>query len=182
MYNGATSGAAGIVDRGCDFVVQRTPMANTNIEGGSQRFETSSAIETVLAGNKPPWRPKVAGYVALILGPIAGALVAAASFRSMGQPRKAHQTVFYTLLLCIAFLIPFILGIPAGAPIKKIIVLAVEGAGYSVFPSLVREDYVNWKASNPGVKPRNDYASVGWGVFGALMYLTIAALIAAFRG
>ena len=115
-------------------------MADTNIEGGSQRFEASSAIETVLAGSKPPWRPKVAGYVALILGPIAGALVAAASFRSMGQPRKAHQTLFYTLLLCIAFLIPFVLGIPAGAPIKKIIVLAVEGAGFSIFPSIIRED------------------------------------------
>ena len=155
-------------------------MADTNIEGGSQRIEKASAIENVLAGNKPPWRPKVAGYVALILGPIAGALVAAASFRSMGQPRKAHQTVFYTLLFCFAFLIPFILGIPADAPIKKIIVLAVEGAGYSVFPSLVREDYVKWKAFNPGVKPRNDYASVGWGVLGLLMYLAIAALIAAF--
>ncbi len=156
-------------------------MADTNIEGGSQRIETASAIETVLAGNKPPWRPKVSGYVALILGPIAGALVVAASFRSMGQPRKAHQTVLYTLLLCIAFLIPFILGIPAGAPIKKIILLAVEGAGYSVFPSIIRKDYVKWKASNPGVKPRNDYASTGWGVLGALMYFAIAALILAFR-
>jgi len=156
-------------------------MANTNIEGGSQEFETTRAIETVLAGNKPPWRPKVAGYVALILGPIAGALVAAASFRSMGQPRKAHQTVFYTLLLSIAFLIPFILGIPDGAPIKKIMVLAVEGAGYSIFPSIMREDYLKWKASNPGVKPRNDYASVGWGVLGALTYVATAALVAAFR-
>ena len=173
---------AEVVDRGCSFLVPRAPMANTNIEGPSQGFETSSAIETVLAGNKPPWRPKVAGYVALILGPIAGALVAAASFRSMGQPRKAHQTVFYTLLLCVAFLIPFILGIPAGAPIKKIIMLAVEGAGYSLFPSIIREDYVKWKASNPGVKPRNDYASAGWGILGALIYLTIAGLIAAFRG
>jgi hypothetical protein len=155
-------------------------MANTNIEGGSQGFETTSAIETVLAGNKPPWRPKVAGYVAF-LGPIAGALVAAASFRSMGQPRKANQTVFYTLLLCIAFLIPFILAIPDGAPIKKIMVLAVEGAGYSIFPSIMREDYLKWKASNPGVKPRNDYASVGWGVLGALTYVATAALVAAFR-
>ena len=112
---------------------------------------------------------------------MAGAFVAAASFRSMGQPRKAQQTVFYTLLLCIAFLIPFILGIPAGAPIKKIIVLAVEGAGYSVFPSVLREDYVKWKATNPGVKPRNDYSSIGWGLLGALTYLTMTALIIAFQ-
>ncbi len=156
-------------------------MADTKIEGGSQHVETATAIETVLAGNRPPWRPKVAGYVALILGPIAGALVAAASFRSMGQPRKAHQTMFYTLLLCIALLIPFILAIPAGAPIKKIMVLAIEGAGYSVFPSIIREDYMKWRASNPSVKPRNDYASIGWGVLGALIYLTIASFIAAFR-
>jgi hypothetical protein len=65
--------------------------------------------------------------------------------------------------------------------IKKIIVLAVEGAGFSIFPSILREDYVKWKASNPGVKARNDYASVGWGVLGLLTYLAIAAVIAAFR-
>jgi hypothetical protein len=144
-------------------------------------LEGASAIETVLAGNKPPWRPKVAGYIALFLGPIAGALVVAASFRKIGQPQKAKQTVFYTLLLCVAFLIPFLLGIPADAPISKIILLAVEGAGYSVFPSIIQEDYGRWKASNPGVKPRNDYASIGWGILGALMYLTIAGLIGAFR-
>ncbi len=155
-------------------------MADMDFEGKSQELATPSAIETVLAGSKPPWRPKVAGYVAFLMGPMAGALVVAASFRSMGQPRKAHQTVFYTLLLCIAFLIPFLLGIPADAPIKKIILLAVEGAGYSVFPSIIRQDYVKWKASNPGVKPRNDYASVGWGLLGALMYFAIATLILAF--
>jgi len=113
-------------------------------------MESPSPIETVLARSKPPWRPKVSGYVALILGPLAGALVVAASFRSMGQPRKGNQTVFYTLLLCIAFLIPFLLVIPADVPIKKIILLAVEGAGYSVFPSIIRQDYVEWKTSNPG--------------------------------
>jgi hypothetical protein len=156
-------------------------VADKSYEGKNQEIATSSAIETVLPGSKPPWRPKVAGYVALFLGPIAGAFVAAASFRKMGQPQKAQQTVFYTLLLCIAFLIPFLLGIPADVPIKKIILLAVEGAGYSVFPSIIRQDYVKWKASNPGVKPRNDYASIGWGVLGALTYFAIAALILAFR-
>jgi hypothetical protein len=142
---------------------------------------SSSPIETVLAGSKPPWRPKVAGYVALVLGPMAGALVVGASFRSMGQPRKAQQTVFYTLLLSIAFLVPFLLLIPADAPIKKIILLAVEGTGYSVFPSIVRQDYAKWKAANPGVKPRNDYGSIGWGVLGALLYIAIGILISALR-
>jgi len=156
-------------------------MAEMDFRDKSERLEISGATTTVPVGNKPPWRPKVSGYVALILGPMAGALVAAASFRSMGQPRKAQQTVFYTLLLCIAFLIPFLLAIPADAPIKKIILLAVEGAGYSVFPSIVREEYVKWRGSNPDVKPRNDYASIGWGVLGALLYFTMGALIVAFR-
>ena len=115
------------------------------------------------------------------INPGSGALVAAASFRSMGQPRKAQQTVFYTLLLCIAFLIPFLLAVPADAPIKKIILLVVEGAGYNVLPSIVREEYVKWRGSNPDVKPRNDYASIGWGVLGALLYFTMGALIVAFR-
>lgn len=163
------------------LIGQRSSVSDKTFESKSQEMTTPSAIETVLAGSKPPWRPKVAGYVAFLLGPMAGALVVAASFRSMGQSRKAHQTVFYTLLLCIAFLVPFLLGIPADAPIKRIILLAVEGARYSVFPSIIRQDYVKWKASNPGVKPRNDYASIGWGVLGALTYIAIAALILVFR-
>jgi hypothetical protein len=142
---------------------------------------TPSPIETVLAGSGPPWRPKVAGYAAFLLGPIAGALVAAASFRRMGQLEKAQKTVFYTLLLCIAFLVVFELGMPADAPIKKIIWLAVAGAGYSVFPSIVREDYLKWRAANPAAKPRNDWAAVGWGLLGVLIYLAIGALIALFR-
>ena len=161
------------------IIVRRVAMTDSNFESAGERLQTSIAVET--ARNKPPWRPKVAGYVALILGPMAGAFVAAASFRSMGLAKKAQQTVFYTLLLCIAFLVPFLLRIPADAPVTKILTLAVAGAGYSVFPSIVREDYAKWKDSNPGVKPRNDYTSIGWGVLGALLYVTMAGLIAAFR-
>jgi hypothetical protein len=141
----------------------------------------ADAIETVSGGGKPPWRPKVSGYVAFLLGPVAGALVAAASFRSMGLPRKARQTVLYTLLLTAMFLIPFLLAIPTNAPIKKFIWLAVEGAGYSVFPSLVREEYVKWRAENPDVKPRNDYTSIGWGIVGLFIYVTMMVLIDAYR-
>jgi hypothetical protein len=142
---------------------------------------TPGPIEAVLAGSRPPWRPKVAGYAAFLLGPVAGALVAAASFRRMGLVEKAQKTVFYTLLLCIAFLILFVLGIPADAPIKKFIVLSVAGAGYSVFPSIVREDFVKWRTANPTVKPRNDWAAAGLGLLGALIYITIGAVIALFR-
>jgi len=147
------------------------------MEDGNQGIGAGTPIEVVRDGNKPPWRPKVAGYVALFLGPVAGALVAAASFRRMGQPRKARQTVFYSLLFCVAFLIPFLVGIPADAAIKKIILLAVEGAGYSVFPSIVREDYVKWRNANPAMKPRNDWAAAGWGILGALVYLGMGFVI-----
>jgi hypothetical protein len=141
----------------------------------------SIPIEAVLAGSKPPRRPKVSGYIALFCVPIAGALVAAASFRNMGLPRKAQQTMSYTLLLCIAFLVPFIFAIPPSAAIKKLILVAVEGAGYSVFPSLLREDYVAWRRANPDTKARNDYSSIGCGLLGLLMYATMAALLMAFR-
>jgi hypothetical protein len=140
-----------------------------------------SPIETVLAASGRPWRPKVAGYAGLLLGPMAGALVAAVSLRRMGQLEKAQKTVFYTLLLCMAFLIVFILGIPSDAPIKKFILLAVAGAGYSVFPSVIREDYVKWRAANPAGKPRNDWAAIGWGLLGALIYFAIGSVIALLR-
>ena len=156
-------------------------MADEYYKGENQPPATSDSIGTALAGDKLPWRPKASGYVALFLGPLAGALVAGASLRSMGQPRKAHRTLFYTLMLCIAFLIPFLLGIPADAPIKKIILLAVEGVGYSVFPSILREDYVKWKKTHLGVKPRNDWAATGWGILGALMYIALSVLILALK-
>jgi len=155
-------------------------MAEMDFRGKSERLEISGAITTVPVGNKPPWKTKSFRLCCINPGSNGGALVAADSFRSMGQPRKAQQTVFYTLLRCIAFLIPFLLAIPADAPIKKIILLAVEGAGYSVFLSIVQEEYVKWRGSNPDVKPRNDYASIGWGIVGALLYFTMGALIAAF--
>jgi hypothetical protein len=144
-------------------------------------MEMRRATEPASAASKPPWRPKVAGYVALLLGPMAGALVAAASFRRMGQPRKAWQTIVYTLVFCIAFLVPFLLAIPTDAPIKKIILLAVEGAGFSVFPSVLREEYVKWRRVNPDVKPRNDYTSIGWGILGGFLYLTMASLISTYK-
>jgi len=156
-------------------------MTGEYYKGDDQRPATSDSMESVRARDKLPWRPKAAGYVALFLGPLAGALVAAASLRRMGQERKGQQTLLYTLVLCVAFLIPFLLGIPADAPIKKIILLAVEGAGFSVFPSILRQDYVKWKTTHPGLKPRNDWATTGWGILGALMYIALSMLILLFR-
>lgn len=156
-------------------------MADEYYKGEDQRSAASASIESVLSRDKLPWRPKAAGYAALFLGPLAGALVAATSLRRIGQERKAQQTLLYTLVLCVAFLIPFLLGIPANAPIKKFILLAVEGAGYSVFPSILREDYVKWKATHPGLKPRNDWSATGWGILGALMYIALSVLILSFR-
>jgi hypothetical protein len=147
------------------------------LESQDNKAITSVPIEAVLAGSKPPWRPVVAGWCALLLGPIAGALVAAASFRRMGEGRKAQQTITYTLIAVVAVMVPVLLVLPADAPIKKLIAIAIEGAGFSVFPSVLREDYVKWKAANPGAKPRNDYASMGWALLGLVLYLVILALI-----
>jgi hypothetical protein len=147
------------------------------MEAQDKTTVTSVPIEAVLTGSKPPWRPVVAGWCALLLGPVAGALVTAASFRRMGKGRKAQQTIVYTLIAVVAVMVPVLLVIPEDAPIKKLIALAVEGAGFSVFPSVLREDYVKWKAAYPGAKPRNDYASAGWALLGLLLYLVIVALI-----
>src|SRR5580704_9248749 len=120
------------------------------MEAQDKRTVTSVPIEAVLSVGKPPWRPVVAGWSALLLGPMAGALVAAASFRRMGEGRKAQRTIVYTLIAVVAVMVPVLLVIPADAPIKKLIALAIEGAGFSVFPSVLREDYMKWKAANPG--------------------------------
>jgi hypothetical protein len=104
-------------------------------------------------------------------------LVAAASFRRMGQRRKARQTILYTIFACTVFMGLFLLGLPEKAPIKPIILLAVEGAGLTIFPSIVRGEYVKWKRENPGAKPRNDYASIGWGLLGFCLYVALAGIV-----
>jgi hypothetical protein len=78
---------------------------------------TLDSIPAVPAENKIPWKPKTAGYLALFLRPMGG-VVSAVNFRRMGQARKGQHTLFCTLLLCIAFLIPFLLAIPAEAPME----------------------------------------------------------------
>ena len=152
-------------------------MAEKSEVSPSPSSGTPAAIEQVLSPGKPPWRPKVAGYNALLLGPMAGALVAAVSLRRMGKTEKAQRVLVYSALLCLAFLIPFLRGIPPGAPMKKIILIAVEGAGFSVFPSLLREDYTDWRTAHLDIKQRNDYASVGWGLLGLVVYILMGVLI-----
>jgi hypothetical protein len=156
-------------------------VAAIDAKAKNEGSEVNTATETGRAQSKAPWRPKVSGYIAFFLGPVAGAFVAAASLRRMGESRKARATLLYTLVLCVAFLVPFILLIPPGAGIKKIILLAVEGAGFSVFPSIVREEYAKWRPLNPNVKPRNDYLSIGWGILGLLVYVTMMAVVDAYR-
>ena len=137
---------------------------------------TAAPIETVLEG-KAPWRPKVAARIGFFLGPIAGALVVAASLRRMGLPDKAKKTVTYTVLLCIAFLIPWLLLVPEDAGINKLILVAIEGASYTVFPSILREDYLNWRTAHPSVPARNGWAAVGWGILGLLIYSGLGLLV-----
>ena len=156
-------------------------MAAINANAKSDSPNAAAGTEAVRPPAIAPWRPKVSGYIGLFLGPVAGALVAAASLRRMGQLRKARETLIYTLILSVAFLVPFILFIPSGAGIKKIILLAVEGAGFSVFPSIVREEYMKWRPLNPDVKLRNDYLSIGWGILGFLIYVAMMALIDTYR-
>jgi len=131
-------------------------MTDEYYKGEDQRPATWDSMESVLARDKLPWRPKAAGRAALFLRPLASALVAAAGLPRIEPEHKAQRTLLCTLALSIAFLIPFHLGIPADAPLKRIILLAVEGAGYSVFPSILREDCGKWKTTRPGLKPRSD--------------------------
>ncbi len=110
-------------------------------------------------------------------GADAGALVAAASFRRMGQTRKAQQTILYTLFACTVFMSLFLLGLPDKAPIKPIILLAVEGAGFSIFPSIIRGEYVKWKREVPARKRVTiTLRSVG-DLLGFFLYVALAGIV-----
>jgi len=95
----------------------------------------------------------------------------------MGQTRKATQTVLYTLAAFLPVLFTLFALIPADAGFKRIIGIAIEGAGFSVFPSVLRKDFLAWKAAHPGVHPRNDYAAAGWGMLGLLLTLVLLFLL-----
>lgn len=123
---------------------------------------------------KAPWRPGVAGCIALFFGPIAGALVVASSLRRMGHQKSARK--FLPLALVAAAAECAILAIWIPLPLNPVVGLGAEIAFLFIFPVFIKKEFHEWQASHPSAVPYPGWKAIGWGLLGAVVFLAIYIL------
>jgi hypothetical protein len=119
---------------------------------------------------KAPFRPKVAGKIAFLFGPVAGALVSVINLRRTGYPLKAKRVLLWTLVGTVVFaailiLIPDALG--------RIVGIGAEIAFYKIYPGLQEREFDEWQSANPDLQPLNGWNAIGWGFAGMVIFLAI---------
>ena len=112
------------------------------------------AVEALAAPNtaKRPWRPYVAGVNGLLLGPIAGILVAWLNLRRLGSFVKAQKLLFYAVP---AFLVELFILLRLPQNPSRIFGIATTIASYKVFTFVQDPDFERWKLANPGEQTSN---------------------------
>lgn len=123
---------------------------------------------------REPWRPRVAGIIGLIFGPIAAALVAFENFKRLGQTRKGANTLWITILgsvVYFAFILEF--EIEQTESLGKLIVNFICPF---LFPALQKTDYEKWETSNID-EPDNGWSATGWGVLGLALFVAIGIAV-----
>ena len=138
--------------------------------------ENTLQSESVKPRPKRPWRPHVAGVSAVILGPVAGILIAWRNLITLGNPQKATQLLVYAVpLLFIELYLLFRL--PEGP--SRILGLAITFASYKLFTFPQEPDFRAWMERNPAANPRNGWTSLGWGLSGLVLAVVLALGVAA---
>ena len=120
-----------------------------------------------------PWSPTAAWVNAILLGPMAAALVAYLSLKRMGAAAKAKQTLLIGLIGS-AILIPVL--IKVNLPSYASVPLSLMIGGFCA--NIQQPEFKAWQVANPGVDPRSAWASLGWGLLGLLGFLCMAFVIA----
>ena len=126
---------------------------------------------------KPPFRPQVAGKIAFFFGLVSGALIAAVNLRRMGDPQKAEKVMWITILST-AVVATVLIIIPTA--VGRLLGLSLEIVWYFVFPKIHDEEFRQWESTHKGIKPSNGWRALGWGLFGAVLFLVIIAAMAIF--
>jgi hypothetical protein len=124
---------------------------------------------------KRPFRPHVAGRIAVFFGPVAGALVSVISLRRMGLPLKAKRTLRWTLLAT-AVLAAVLLATPD--VYGRVIGLGAEISFYLFYPRLQEVEYAAWQSANTDIEPSNGWGAVGWGIVGLVLFFVIFIVVA----
>jgi len=141
------------------------------------------ALETLAAPTtiKRPWPPYVAGVNGLLLGPIAGTLVAWLNLRRLGNLVKAQKLLIYAAP---AFLVELFILLRLPQSSSRVFGIATTVASYKVFTFVQDPDFKRWKLGNPVEHARNGWSSLGWGIFGAVLAMAfslgLALLMASF--
>lgn len=122
----------------------------------------------------PPFRPGVAGRIAFVFGPIAGAMVSVISLRRMAHPAKAKRILLLTLLAAVVVAIVVIL---TPDYLGRVLGLAMELVFYLVYPVLQEKEFGEWQAAHPEVQPSNGWRALGWGFAGLALLLVIVIAV-----
>jgi uncharacterized membrane protein len=127
-----------------------------------------------LGKSKAPWRPKTAGTVAFLFGPVAGALIVAISLRRMGYQQRARKVMFLALgaaaaEAAILFFIPEILA--------RLVGFGAEIAFLLVFPIYMEGAFTEWQAAHPSARPSSGWSAIGWGLVGSVVFILIILLV-----
>lgn len=146
---------------------------STAIEPGKDYGSVGPALAAETP--KPPFRPQVAGRIAVFFGPVAGALVSVISLRRMGLPLKAKRTLRWTLLAT-AVLAAVLLATPD--VYGRVIGLGAEISFYLFYPRLQQAEYAAWQSAHTDVEPSNGWRAVGWGIIGLVLFFVIFIVVA----
>ena len=146
---------------------------STAIEPGKDYGSVGPALAAETP--KPPFRPQVAGRIAVFFGPVAGALVPVISLRHMGLPLKAKRTLRWTLLAT-AVLAAVLLATPD--VYGRVIGLGVEISFYLLYPRLQEVEYAAWQSAHTDIEASNGWGAVGWGIVGLVLFFVIFIVVA----
>ncbi|MGH9530773.1 MAG: hypothetical protein ACRD2Q_00160 [Terriglobales bacterium] len=128
--------------------------------------------EQPLEPQKPPWKPRVAGIVGFVFGPMAGAITSFINLRRLGRRRRASLTLLFTAIGSVLF----------GAGMYWLPREFAGGVGRLVghlvspllYPYLQANAFEKWEADHPGARSANGWLTIGWGLLGLVAFFLLA--------
>jgi tetratricopeptide (TPR) repeat protein len=123
------------------------------------------------SSGKLPWKPRVAGVMALLFGPLAGAFITYTNLRRLGQSRKATLTLRWSIAATLAAMV-VLLYLPD--QFTRIFGLGVEAAGAAVYPAIQQNDFAVWEQGHPQPQSASGWRSLGLALLGMVTFLGAA--------
>ncbi|HET9792787.1 MAG TPA: hypothetical protein VFR08_15945 [Candidatus Angelobacter sp.] len=158
--------------RGLQTAAGTGPVAPPAIVSGKDPLAVEIQLPT--DASKPPWRPKTAGWIAFWFGPVAGALVVAASLRRIGHEQRARKVMILAFVAGIAE-VAILSFVPEG--VGHVLGFAGHIGFLLLFPPLMEAEFNGWQAAHEAVEPANGWKALGWAIGGAVAIFAIAFIM-----